>query len=137
MTNYAFRSTGTTSAVITGPLTAFGEVDVAQLSPSAQVAFVYTLEPQQVLTRTYRNSTLTAAQFAAVDTFSCAAYDQLATVATGGQLVFAFTVDKTGSDSQELGTLNITLQAGEVLTITAKSANANDVSATLARFEDV
>ena len=56
---------------------------------------------------------------------------------SGGQLVFAFTVAKTGSDSQELGTLNITLQAGEILTITAKSSNANDVSATLAWFEDV
>ena len=64
MTNYAFRSTGTTSATITGPLTAFGEVDVAQLSPSAQIAFVYTLEPQQVLTRTY----LTAASVTATRT---------------------------------------------------------------------
>ena len=87
--------------------------------------------------RFYKNQVLTAAQFAAVDTFSCAAYDQLATASSGGQLVFAFTVAKTGSDSQELGTLNITLQAGEILTITAKSSNANDVSATLAWFEDV
>ena len=107
-----------------------GQLTMARTSVSADGT-----KPVEV--RLYRNSTLTAAQFATVDTFSCAAYDQLATVATGGQLVFAFTVDKTGSDSQELGTLNITIQAGETLTITAKSANANDVSATLAWFEDV
>ena len=85
----------------------------------------------------YRNSTLTAAQFAAVNTYSCAAYDQLATAATGGQLVFAFTVAKASSDSQELISLNITIQAGEAFTLTAKSDSANDVSAALAWFEDV
>ena len=40
MTNYAFRAAGTTPTTITGPLTAFGEVEVAQLTPTAQVAFV-------------------------------------------------------------------------------------------------
>lgn len=107
-----------------------GQLTMVRTSVSAEGT-----KPVEV--RIYKNQVLTAAQFAAVNTFSCASTDSLATASTGGQLVFAFTISKTGSDSQELGTLNITLQAGELLTITAQSANATDVTATLAWYEDV
>jgi hypothetical protein len=92
---------------------------------------------KSVEVRLYKNSTLTSAQFVAVNAVSCVSYDNSATAASGGILVFAFTVAKTGDLTQALDMLSILLQAGETLTVTAKSSNTSDVTVALAWYEDV
>lgn len=90
--------------------------------------------------RVYKNVTLTAARWQAVNaTTSAAAYDVNATGFTlgSGVLVYAFSVSKTGNITESLTDLDLFLQAGDLLTITALSANANDVTATMVWVEDV
>jgi hypothetical protein len=90
--------------------------------------------------RVYKNGTLTAARWQSVNTVtSAASYDVNATAFTigTGTLVYAFSVSKTGNITESLTDLDLFLQAGDVLTITALSANANDVTATAVWVEDV
>ena len=92
---------------------------------------------KSVEVRLYKNSTLTSAQFVAVNAVSCVSYDNSATAVSGGILVFAFTVAKTGDLTQALDMLSILLQAGETLTVTATSSRTSDVTVALAWYEDV
>lgn len=88
--------------------------------------------------KVYKNTTLTAPQFARVNaTTSAADYDSAATAVTGGTQVYAFSVGKTGNVTESVTDLALFLQAGDTLTITATSVNASDVSATLVWIEDV
>ena len=54
-----------------------------------------------------------------------------------GTLVYAFSVSKTGNVTESVTDLDLFLQAGDVLTVTALSVNANDVTATVVWVEDV
>ena len=86
----------------------------------------------------YKNATLTAPQFQRVNaTTSAADYDSAATAITGGTQVYAFSIGKTGNGTESVTDLALFLQAGDTLTITATSANASDVSATIVWIEDV
>jgi hypothetical protein len=88
--------------------------------------------------RVYKNATLTAPQFQRVNASTSAGdYDSAATAATGGTQVYAFSVAKTGNITESVTDLALFLQAGDTLTITATSANASDVSATIVWIEDV
>jgi len=88
--------------------------------------------------RVYKNATLTAPQFQRVNaTTSAADYDSSATAVTGGTQVYAFSVAKTGNATESVTDLALFLQAGDTLTVTATSANASDVSATIVWIEDV
>lgn len=95
---------------------------------------------KNVAFKVYKNGTLTAPRWQAVNTLtSAAAYDVNATgfsIGTG-TLVYAFGVSKTGNDTESLTDIALFMQAGDVLTVTALSANANDVSATVVWIEDV
>lgn len=87
--------------------------------------------------RFYRNATLTAAQFSRINANQSAAdFDTAATAASGGTLLYALTVSKTGNLSEDLTSLDIVLDAGDTLTITALSVNASDVTVSLAWVED-
>lgn len=87
--------------------------------------------------RLYRNATLTAAQFSQVNpTTSVTDIDIAATAVSGGLLIYALTVAKVGNASESLDTLDIVLNAGETLTITALSANGSDVTVSFAWVED-
>lgn len=87
--------------------------------------------------RVYRNATLTGAQWARVNaTTSIADTDSAATAVAGGTLVYAFSVAKTSSSTESFESLSQFIQAGDVITLTAFSVNANDVSATIAWVED-
>lgn len=50
---------GSSGAAITSPLTAFGDLQVAQLSPVAQGDFVYSINPLVFVTRTFDGGTAT------------------------------------------------------------------------------
>lgn len=95
---------------------------------------------KNVLFKVYKNSTLTASRWQNVNaTTSAASYDQNATgfsIGTG-TLVYAFAVAKTGNATESLTDISLFLQAGDYLTITATSANANDVAASIVWIEDV
>lgn len=85
----------------------------------------------------YRGAALTAAQFSQVSaTTSTTDIDVAATAVSGGLLVFALTVAKTGDISEDLTSLDIVLNAGETLTIAARSANNSDVTVSFAWVED-
>ena len=85
----------------------------------------------------YRGATLTAAQFSQVSaTTSITDIDVAATAVSGGLLVFALTVAKTGDISEDLTSLDIVLESGETLTIAARSANNSDVTVSFAWVED-
>lgn len=90
--------------------------------------------------KVYKNATLTAPRWQNVNTTtSAASYDNNATgfsVGTG-TLVYAFGVAKIGNTTEAITDLALFLQAGDVLTVTALSANANDVTATVVWIEDV
>lgn len=88
--------------------------------------------------KVYKNSTLTAPQFARVNASTSAAdYDSSATASTGGTQIYAFSVAKTGNLTESVTELALFMQAGDTITITATSANASDVSATFVWIEDV
>jgi hypothetical protein len=93
---------------------------------------------KNVIINVYKAATLTAAQFVPVNTGSCALKDGSATAVTttGATLVYSFALSKTGQDTQDLSAFNTFLSLGEVLTITAYSVNASDVTITLAWDED-
>ena len=86
----------------------------------------------------YKNAALTAAQFIPVNTGSVALKDSSATAfsSTGATLVYSFQLSKTGQDTQDLGQFNTFLSLNETLTVTAVSANASDISISLAWNED-
>ena len=90
--------------------------------------------------KVYKNGTLVAPQFARVNaTTSAADYDSAATgfsVGTGAQ-VYAFSVAKTGNATETVTDLALFMQAGDILTVTAYSANANDVSVSIIWIEDI
>lgn len=93
-----------------------------------------------VLFKVYKNATLTAPRWQNVNsTTSAASYDQNATgfSAGSGTLVYAFSVSKTGNSTESLTDVDLFLQAGDYLTITATSVNANDVAATIVWIEDI
>jgi len=90
--------------------------------------------------RVYKNSTLTAPRWQAVNSAtSASSYDQSATGFSvgSGTLVYAFSVAKTSNATESLTDIALFLQAGDYLTITATSANANDVTATITWIEDI
>lgn len=90
--------------------------------------------------RCYKNGTLTAARWQAVNaTTSVASYDTAATAFTlgSGTLVYSFSIAKTGDLVEVLSDLNLFLQAGEYLTLTAQSANNSDIAASFVWVEDV
>lgn len=93
---------------------------------------------KNVTVNVYKGASLTAAQFVPVNVGSCALKDSAATAVnvTGAVLIYSFALSKTGQDTQDLGQFNTFLSLGEVLTITATSANASDVTITLAWDED-
>jgi hypothetical protein len=87
--------------------------------------------------RLYRNATLTAAQFSQVSaSTSMADVDTSATAVSGGTLIYAFTLAKTGNSSEDINDLDIVLEAGSFITVTALSANNSDITATIAWTED-
>ena len=87
--------------------------------------------------RLYTGATLTAAQFSRVSAAtSMADVDTAATAVSGGTLIYAFTLAKTGNSTDDLSDLDIVLEAGTIVTVTAFSANANDVTATVTWVED-
>lgn len=93
---------------------------------------------KNVVINVYKGATLTAAQFAAVNTGSCALKDSSATAVTttGATLIYSFALSKTGQDTQDLSAFNTFLSLGETMVITATSANASDITITLAWDED-
>jgi hypothetical protein len=93
---------------------------------------------KNVVINVYKAAGLTAAQFIPVNTGSCALKDSAATAVTttGATLIYSFALSKTGQDTQDLSSFNTFLSLGEVLTITAYSANSSDVTITLAWDED-
>jgi len=90
--------------------------------------------------KVYKNGTLTAPQFARVNSNTSAAdYDSAATgfaIGSGTQ-VYAFSVNKTGNTTESVTDLALFMQAGDVVTITAYSVNASDVSASIVWIEDI
>lgn len=93
---------------------------------------------KNVVVNLYKAATLTAAQFAPVNTGSCALRDSSATVSTavGSTLIYSFALSKAGQDTLDLTSFNTFLSLAEVLTVTATSVNASDVTVTLAWDED-
>lgn len=90
--------------------------------------------------KVYKNGNLTAPRWQSVNaTTSAASYDTAATgFAIGtGTLVYAFSVSKTGNTTESVTDIDLFLQAGDYLTITALSANANDVTASVVWVEDI
>lgn len=84
----------------------------------------------------YRNATLTGQNYGRVDaTRSAADVDIAATAVSGGQLVYSFTIGKTGDATDDLSNLDLVVSPGDTLTLAAYSANASDVSATFAWSE--
>lgn len=95
---------------------------------------------KNVLFKVYKNATVTAPRWQNVNaTTSAASYDQNATEFSvgAGTLVYAFSMAKTANATESLTDISLFLQAGDYLTITATSANANDVAATIVWIEDV
>ena len=90
--------------------------------------------------KVYKNGTLVAPQFARVNaTISAADYDSAATgfsIGTGAQ-AYSFSVAKTGNATETVTDLALFMQAGDILTVTAYSANANDVSVSIIWIEDI
>ena len=87
--------------------------------------------------RLYLNATLTAAQFTRVSAnTSTTDIDTQATAISGGTLIYAFTVAKTDSSAQDLASLDITLNAGDTVTVAVLSTNASDVTVSLAWVEN-
>lgn len=87
--------------------------------------------------RLYSNPILTAAQFSSVSaSTSMADVDTAATAISGGTLIYAFTLNKTGNSSDDISDLDIVLDAGSIVTVTAFSVNASDITATIAWIED-
>ena len=85
----------------------------------------------------YLNATLTAAQFSRFDSsLSAADFDTSASAVTSGILLYAFTVAKAGNTDQDVVSLDIVLNAGDTLTVTALSANTSDVTVSVAWVEN-
>lgn len=90
--------------------------------------------------KVYKNGTLTAPQFARVNsTTSAADSDSAATAFTlgGGTQIYAFSTSKTGNVTETLTDLDLFIQVGDVVTITAYSANGSDISTSIVWIEDV
>lgn len=140
-----FGTTGTrtcSAGVETPVLSLRGSTTYADRRSSAQIQIdrfsVACDGTKTVDFKVYKNSVLVASQFARVNaTTSAADYDSLATAATSGTQVYAFSVGKTGSVTESVTDLSLFLQAGEAITITATSVNTTDVSAAIVWIEDV
>lgn len=93
---------------------------------------------KNVTVNVYKAATLTAAQYAAINVGSCALKDSAATAVnvSNATLIYSFALSKTGQDTLDLAEFNTFLSLGETLTVTATSANASDVTITLAWNED-
>lgn len=91
--------------------------------------------------KVYKNGALVAPQFARVNAVTSAAdYDSSATgfsPGSGGAQVYSFSVAKTGNNTETVTDLALFLQAGDILTVTAYSANASDISAAIIWIEDI
>ena len=87
--------------------------------------------------RLYSDATLTAAQFSRVSaSTSMADVDLSATAVTGGVLIYAFTLAKTGNSSEDLTDLDMIVDTGSIITVTAYSTRASDVTATITWVEN-
>ncbi len=87
--------------------------------------------------RIYTNSTLTDASFSDVDTgASVGQVDTSATVATGGDFLFAFALAKSGSQLFPLVEDRIDLPPGQFITFTIESANTTE-SVISVNYEDL
>lgn len=93
---------------------------------------------KNVTVNVYKGAVLTAAQFVPVNVGSCALKDSASTAVTttSAVLLYSFALSKTGQDTIDLSAFNSFLSLGEILTVTATSANASDVTITLAWDED-
>ncbi len=105
------------------------QLDITKISAAAD-------GNKPVTIRLYKSMTLTSAVFTSVSPSSCAAYDVSASSASGGTLVYSFSLAKSGSSGEDLSDLALFLQSGDLFTITAQSTNASDVSVTLSWGED-
>ena len=95
---------------------------------------------KDVVFKVYKNATLTAPRWQNVNaTTSAASYDQNATGFSvgSGTLVYAFVVNKAANATESLTDIALFLQAGDYLTVTATSASANDVAASIVWIEDI
>ncbi len=89
------------------------------------------------IVRIYFNATLTDASFNDVDTGgSVAKFDTAATLSSGGLLLFAFSIEKTGSQLFELLNDRIDLPPGAFITFTVESANTTEAVISL-NYEDL
>jgi hypothetical protein len=90
--------------------------------------------------KVYKNGALVAPQFARVNAATSSAdYDSSATgfsIGSGAQ-VYSFSVAKTGNNTETVTDLALFLQAGDILTVTAYSDNASDISASIVWIEDI
>jgi hypothetical protein len=90
--------------------------------------------------KVYKNATLTAPRWQRINaSTSAASFDSNATgFAIGsGSVVYAFSVGKTANATESVTDLALFMQSGDVLTITATSTNASDVSGSIIWVEDV
>jgi phosphotransferase system HPr-like phosphotransfer protein len=90
--------------------------------------------------KVYKNATLTAPRWQRVNSStSAASFDSNATGFSigSGSVVYAFSVGKTANATESVTDLALFMQSGDTLTITATSANASDVSASIIWVEDV
>jgi len=95
--------------------------------------------------KVYKNSNLVGAQFHRVNSSSSSDVDSLASsfsVGNGIQ-IFGFSVSKTGNTTENLTDIDLFLQAGDTITVTAYTANpgggggGSDVSVSLVWIEDI
>lgn len=97
--------------------------------------------PKPVEYKVYKNINLTAAQFQSVNTnTSSADYDQSASsfsIGSGAQ-IFGFTTSKSGNITEDVSSLNIFLQPGDVITLTASTTGSgSDISISMVWKEDI
>jgi len=90
-----------------------------------------------VTIRLYKGGTLVAAQFVGTSVNSCSAYDTLASSFSGGTLVFSSVLSKSGSSTEDILDLGLSLSVGDTYTVTAQSVNASDISVSLSWAEDI
>lgn len=90
--------------------------------------------------KVYKNGTLTAPRWQRISaSTSASSYDSNATGFSigSGSVVYAFSVGKTENATESVTDLALFMQSGDILTITATSVNASDVSASIIWVEDV
>lgn len=97
--------------------------------------------PKPVEYKVYKNINLIAAQFQSVNiNTSSADYDQSASsfsIGSGAQ-IFGFTTSKSGNITEDVSNLNIFLQPGDVVTVTANTTGSgSDISISMVWKEDI